>query len=278
MTVFGSLYAEGFGGKGANQAVMAALLGTRTSMVGAVGQDSIGERTRRNFESLGIDTSHLASKADVASGVAQITVGGDGQNVIIVVPGANLQLTVQEVEAARNEIQTSKVVLLQNEILPSVSCAAMRVAREAPQGTGRPLIVLNAAPAPKVGPHAERGEWADISDHLRLCDVLCVNESEAQTLSGVAITGEGDELLKSAEAAGAALRQKGAESVLLTLGEAGCMLLEGDKPPHAVPVKGDGARVVDTSGAGDAFLGALASPPPPPPLVLSRHAASLTPY
>jgi len=103
MTVFGSLYAEGFGGKGANQAVMAALLGTPTSMVGAVGQDSIGERTRRNFESLGIDTSHLASKADVASGVAQITVGGDGQNVIIVVPGANLQLTVQEVEAARNE-------------------------------------------------------------------------------------------------------------------------------------------------------------------------------
>lgn len=277
LTVFGSHYAEGFGGKGANQAAMAALLRASTSIVGAVGDDSIGERTRRNFESLGVDTTHLASKTGVASGVAQIMVGGAGENVIVVVPGANLQLSEADVAAANETIQGCKVLLLQNEILPAVSLAAMRLARAGPEGS-RPIIILNAAPAPKIGAHADRGEWEGFREHLEACDILCVNESEAEAMSGINIvdgsgigsrpaeTGLGDGLINAATEAGKELQKMGAKKVLITLGEAGAMLLSGPGPDPAVepfmmiwsPAKSC-SEVQDTSGAGDAFLGALAA-------------------
>ncbi|KAJ1489257.1 Ribokinase-like protein [Baffinella frigidus] len=259
LTVFGSHYAEGFGGKGANQAAMAALLRASTSIVGAVGDDSIGERTRRNFESLGI------------------MVGGAGENVIVVVPGANLQLSEADVAAANETIQGCKVLLLQNEILPAVSLAAMRLARAGPEGS-RPIIILNAAPAPKIGAHADRGEWEGFREHLEACDILCVNESEAEAMSGINIvdgsgigsrpaeTGLGDGLINAATEAGKELQKMGAKKVLITLGEAGAMLLSGPGPDPAVepfmmiwsPAKSC-SEVQDTSGAGDAFLGALAA-------------------
>ena len=112
-TIYGSAYATGFGGKGANQVVMAAKLGAKTAMVGALGSDQIASITRENFAAAGVDSSHLCAK-EGASGVAQICVSSlDGNNNIVIVPGANLLLSAEDVTAAGDVIGKSKVVLLQ---------------------------------------------------------------------------------------------------------------------------------------------------------------------
>jgi ribokinase len=232
-TLHGSRFQMGYGGKGANQAVMAAKLGGRVALVTKVGRDVFGEGTLANFRELGVDTEHVLFTDDAFSGVAPIAVDPNGNNAIIIVTGANDLLTEEEIERARPTIAASAVVVCQLEIPLELSLAALRVARE--EGV---TTVFNPAPA-----------RAELPEELyRLSDVLCPNEPETELLVGRPIAGD-------EEAAARELLDRGAGAVILTLGERGCLVVTRDEARH-VPV--ERVDAVDTTGAGDAFVGSLA--------------------
>ena len=161
-------------------------------MVGALGDDAIAANTRANFEKVGVDTSMLAEKKAARSGIAQICVQAkDGDNHIVLVPGANLELDESDVAAAEGVLARAKVVLCQNEVRPSVSLAAMKAAKGRADAAA-PLVILNAAPAPSIGDRWQEGQWRQeqVRDLLSSCDILCINESEATKLSGLPVVGE----------------------------------------------------------------------------------------
>ncbi|MGP3919570.1 ribokinase [Nonomuraea sp. 10N515B] len=224
-TVLGSELAVHPGGKGANQAVAAARLGARVALLGRVGADGHGRLLRESLERDSIDLAHLHD-TPAASGIAMIAVGPQGDNSIIVAPGANARLTEADVLDAAPLLRSAPVVSLQLEIpLPAVLAAA-RLARRA---------VLNLSPAAPVP-----------DELLALCDPLVVNEHEAALLLGV--PGEPDRQAKS-------LLALGPRSVVITLGADGAVVAEAGAV-HAVP--SPPVTAVDTTGAGDAFTGALA--------------------
>lgn len=234
-TLHGTSFQMGYGGKGANQAAMAAKLGAAVTMVTKLGRDAFGSGTLDNFRDLGIDTTHVHLTDQAFSGVAPIAVDADGRNAIIIVTGANDLLTADEVEQARSAIAAAAVVVCQLEVPVEVTLAALRVGRQ--EGT---MTILNPAPA-----------RADLSDELfALTDVLCPNESEAALLTG----GPVDDL-DQAERRARALRGRGPGAVLLTLGERGCLVVDDE---GAALVPAEPVDAVDTAGAGDAFVGSLA--------------------
>lgn len=241
-TLHGTRFEQLFGGKGANQAVAAALLGSSVTMVAKLGDDSLGEASLANFKTLGVDTSFVTTTSDAASGVAQITVDETGQNEIVIVGGANSLLNGADVQAAAPAFARSGVLLTQLEVPLATNIAALRAGRKAGLVT-----VFNSAPAPSE----------PLPDELyQLCDVICPNETETALLTGMPT-----ESLAQCEAAAKAIIAKGAKQVVLTLGGRGCMLVSGGKTPTVhVPVPDDmkGIKVLDTTGAGDGFLGALA--------------------
>jgi ribokinase len=232
-TLHGSVFRMGYGGKGANQAVMAAKLGARVSIVTGLGRDVFGDGTLENFRSLGIDTTYVAVDDEAPSGVAPIAVGPNGDNAIIIVTGANDRLTREDVERARPAIAAADVLVCQLEIPIAITRAALEVAREE-----QTLTILNPAPA-----------VADLAPELyALADVLCPNEVEAELLLGHPLAGgEAD--------AAAELIACGARSVILTLGERGCLVHTGGQ---AVELPAERVDARDTTGAGDAFVGSLA--------------------
>ena len=234
-TLHGERFQIGFGGKGANQAVMAAKLGADVSMVSKLGRDVFGNDTLANFERFQIDTRHVLFTDRAFSGVAPIAVDPRGNNSIIIVTGANDLLSVDEIEAARATIAASRVLVCQLEIPLEVSLAALRIARE--HGV---MTIFNPAPA--------RAELPD--ECYRLSDVFCPNQSETELLTGLSA-----DSIEHAEQAARVLLERGAASVLITLGERGCLLVTADTVKH-VPVAP--VRAVDTTGAGDCFVGSLA--------------------
>ncbi|TDC59418.1 ribokinase [Actinomadura sp. GC306] len=229
-TVLGSDLATLPGGKGANQAVAAARLGGRVGIVGRIGDDGHGELLRGALAADGVDLAHLTVTGGAPSGVALITVGPDGDNSIIVSPGANARLTPDDVAAAREMIAGASVVSCQLEVpLPAVEAAG----RAADAAGGR--FVLNLSPpAPVPG------------ELLGRCDPLVVNEHEAAFLLGGA--------RERPEDAAAALVRSGARSVVVTLGAAGVVVADGEGTAAIPSPKTD---AVDTTGAGDAFTAAL---------------------
>jgi ribokinase len=232
-TLPGEGFRLGFGGKGANQAVTAARLGARVSLVSCVGSDVFGEQLLRHYRAEGLDTTHVRV-AEGATGVAGIVVDARAQNCILVVPGANAALSPGDVRAAREAIEGADVVLGQMEVPAGATAEAFRVARAAGVRT-----LLNPAPAVGVP-----------DDLLRLADVCVPNEVEAEALTGLpATTPDG------AEAAGRALRARGPGCVIVTLGERGALAVTGEGAEHfpAVPVE-----AIDPTAAGDAFIGSLA--------------------
>jgi ribokinase len=232
-TLHGSRFQMGYGGKGANQAVMAAKLGARVAMVTKLGRDVFGDGTLANFGEWGVDTEHVLFTEEAFSGVAPIAVAPGGSNSIIIVTGANDLLTEDEIERARPAIAASSVVVCQLEIPVEISLAALRVAREEGVRT-----IFNPAPA-----------RAELPEELyRLSDVLCPNEPETELLVGRPIAGD-------EEAAARELLARGAGAVILTLGERGCLVVDGGEA-RQVPV--EPVEAVDTTGAGDAFVGSLA--------------------
>lgn len=226
-TVLGSDLATYPGGKGANQAVAAARLGARVGFLGRVGSDAHGEFLRAALDGDGVDTGPLIT-TEGASGVALITVDPDGDNSIIVSAGANGGLTREDVAAAGSLLAGAGVVSLQLEIpLPAV----IEAARLAEAAGAR--VVLNLSPATEVP-----------ADLLALCDPLVVNQHEARSL-----------LKRDTDDQVTALLELGARSVVVTLGADGAEVGEGGQ---ITSIPSPRVEAVDTTGAGDAFTGALA--------------------
>ncbi len=234
-TLHGSSFQMGYGGKGANQAVMAAKLGSAVEMVAKLGTDVFGDGTHDNFRAQGVDTTHVHRTDAAFSGVAPIAVDPHGANAIIIVTGANDLLSVDEIEQARPSIAAAGVVVCQLEIPLEVTAAALRIAREEGVST-----ILNPAPAREQLP-----------DELYLhADILCPNEPETSLLTGGPV-----ETLEQATEQAQLLRERGTAAVVLTLGERGCLVVD-DHGATALP--SEDVEVVDTTGAGDAFVGSLA--------------------
>jgi ribokinase len=234
-TLHGNRFQMGFGGKGANQAVMAAKLGGDVTMVSKLGQDVFGENTLKNFKTWGVNTQHVHFTDQAFSGVAPIAVDTEGNNSIIVVTGANDLLTGEEVAAARPAIAASSILVCQLEISLDINLAALRIAREEGVKT-----IFNPAPARSEIPQ----------EFYQLSDIFCPNETETELLTDMSV-----QSLKEAENAAKVLIERGAVSVILTLGERGSLLVTDATTEH-VPVAP--VKALDSTGAGDAFVGSLA--------------------
>jgi ribokinase len=222
------------GGKGANQAAAAALLGASVTLLGRVGDDGFGGPLVRALEEKGVDTALIGPAPDSSTGTAFITVTGDGENSITVAPGANRRLVPEDVDAARGAIGEADVLVVQMEVPHECVARAVEVAG----GVGTRAI-LNLAPPFEVA--------RPVLENL---DPLVVNEHEAAFLLG-----EGVEGVEAALAAASKLLALGPKSAVVTVGAAGAVFAEGGDAGHMPAPK---AEVVDTTGAGDAFVGALA--------------------
>jgi ribokinase len=231
-TLVGDRFEFGFGGKGANQAVMARLLGAEVTFINRLGDDANGTLTRENLAAFGISDEHIRTSPGVASGVAQIWVEPDGTNRIIIVPGANDDLTADEVELAVAGSDAS-VVLGQLEVPQAATAAGFRAARARGATT-----LLNPAPAAEL-----------TSELLEATDWLLPNETEFALLSGGGDPGLDADLCDYAARAGVRL--------LVTLGAAGVALVETDGTVRRLPAPS--VTAVDTTGAGDAFVGSFAT-------------------
>jgi ribokinase len=234
-TVTDAELSTGSGGKGANQAAAAALLGASVSFLGRVGDDEFGEPLVRALEEKGIDTSLIERISGRQTGAAFITVTPDGENAITVAPGANRAITPEDVDAAADAIRESRVLVAQMEVPREVVGRAAEVATG-----GDTRVLLNLAPTFEV-----RREL------LERLDPLVVNEHEAAFLLGSRVEGV-DGALKAAPA----LLSLGPGSVVITLGGAGAVV--ADSSSSATHIPAPQVDVVDTTGAGDAFVGALA--------------------
>lgn len=234
-TLFGDRFALGFGGKGANQAVMARRLGADVWMVGCLGTDAFGDMTLDNFAASGIDTTFVTRTPDVSSGVAPIWVEAGGDNRIVCVPGANTRMTEDQARTAVESVAGVDVVIGQFEVPQHVTTAGFRAAKE--RGA---ITVLNPAPAAGISP-----------DLLSVTDWLIPNEVEfaflCQDTAGVA-SGPTDTAV-------ADLAQRLGVRIVVTLGEAGAAVFSGPGPVARITPAT--AEVVDTTGAGDAFVGAF---------------------
>ncbi len=223
------------GGKGANQAVAAARYGAAVALVARVGDDDLGERRRVELEAEGVGTANLLSTAGASSGLTVITVTPDGENSIVVVPGANAELSPGDVGAAEADLAAASVLVLGLEV-PMAT-----VVRAAELAGPQTAVLLNAAPAQPLP-----------TELPARVGVLIVNEHEACELAGIPVGGAVD-----ARRAAAVLRERGAGAVVVTLGALGAVLLDASGAVEHVPAPT--VHVVDTTGAGDAFVGALAS-------------------
>lgn len=229
-TVTGKDFAIGFGGKGANQAVIAARLGVKTYMVGAVGDDVFGQSAKKNFEDQGVDIQFLATVPG-SSGVAPIWVDGDGDNRIIVVPGANAKVSIAQVENAIGSIKDLKVVIGQFEIPVEVTTAAFSAARKLGITT-----ILNPAPFREIP-----------AELLALTDWLIPNSHEFQDLHP-------EHLDPSANGVIANFAKAQRINLVVTLGEDGVVIADGE----ITKVAALRVKPVDTTGAGDCFVGTFA--------------------
>ena len=234
-TLHGDRFQIGFGGKGANQAVMAAKLGAAVGMVSKLGDDVFGNDTLANFKKFGIETEHVHLTDKAFSGVAPISVDREGNNSIIIVTGANDLLSLEEIEAARPAIAASKVLVCQLEIPLEISLAALRIAREEDV-----MTIFNPAPA-----------RPDLPDECyQLSDLFCPNQPETELLTGISA-----KTAEDAESAAQVLLDRGTANVLITMGDQGSLLVNKDGTCH-IPV--EPVKAIDTTGAGDCFVGSLA--------------------
>jgi len=233
-TLFGKSFDLGFGGKGANQAVAAAYCGADAHMVARVGDDLFGPATVKNFKKLGIGAKHVKVVKGVSSGVAPIFVEADGQNRILVVKGANDKLAPKAIKKAEALLEKADTIVLQFEIPLETVYYTVRLAKKL--GV---RVILNPAPALE----------ADL-EKIKDVDYFIPNESEAE-----AITGKPVETVADAEQCAARLVSKGFSRVILTLGERGALLATKDGTELVPPFP---VETVDSTGAGDAFIGSFA--------------------
>ncbi|WP_145250591.1 ribokinase [Pseudomonas oryzihabitans] len=228
-------FALGCGGKGANQAVAAAKLGSEVLMVTKVGDDLFADNTLANFRRFGIDTRHVTRAPGRSSGVAPIFVQPDSHNSILVVKGANAALGPADIQAAEADLRDCALIVLQLEIALETVYAAI----DCGQRLGIPVL-LNPAPA-----------VADLSAaHLARLDYFVPNETELALVSGLPVADR-----DSAFAAARVLAGRGIRHVVVTLGAAGALYV-GEEGEFSLP--GQRVAALDTTGAGDAFIGCFA--------------------
>lgn len=220
-TLIGKKFQTNFGGKGANQAIAAARLGGQVQMIGCVGEDTFGEEYKSHLKKEGIVTDNIKTVSSHTTGTASITIA-ENDNSIIVVPGANFELKPEHIHSCKNVIRDSDLVLLQLEIRMDTVETALQLASEYGVKT-----IVNPAPFQPIPNH-----WWDMITYLT------PNEHEAEAL------------MKSEN-----FKEEYKEKLIITLGEKGCIYFENGKE---VQIPASQVEVIDTTGAGDTFNGALA--------------------
>lgn len=232
-TLFGSSFTTNYGGKGANQAVAVARIGSGVTFMTKLGNDTFGQQMRQHFSEEGMDPTHILTDAESPTGTALITVEDKGENRIIVVPGANARLTENDVESLSAEINSCRFVLTQLEIpLPTV----LRVAEMA-SAAGKQLI-LNPAPARPLP-----------DSLLQKVFLITPNETEAEILTGIRVSD-----VESARRAALWFREKGVQQIVITMGSQGAFVFTDDFQGMVPAYK---VKAIDTTAAGDVFNGAL---------------------
>lgn len=226
----------GCGGKGANQAVAAAKLGSDVMMLTKVGDDLFGQNTINNFNKMGINTQYVKIVKNISSGVAPIFVDKSSQNRILIIKGANNYLLPQDIADAKDSLKQCNLIILQLEVPLETVYAAIDFAVK-----HKIEIILNPAPAIKD---------LDISYACK-CDFFIPNETELEILTNMPINSK-DAIYN----AGKVLLNKGLKNLIITLGHQGSIWMTKDKIHHIDPIK---VNALDTSGAGDAFIGCFAS-------------------
>lgn len=233
-TVLGNSFKRIPGGKGGNQAAAAARLGSDVVMIGAVGNDDMGEELLCSLNKDGVETEYILKKEEIPTGIAAIIVEKSGNNAIAVVSGANYALSEEDIENSRTLIEKAKIMLVQLETpLPTVK-KSLLLAKKAGCTT-----ILNPAPAAALG-----------SEILSNIDILTPNEIELELLSGCPTTS-----LEEIKSAGNRLLAIGVRELVVTLGSQGCARINKDGMKHYPAKK---VAAVDTTAAGDCFNGALA--------------------
>jgi ribokinase len=227
-TLVGDVFTTGFGGKGANQAVMAAMCGANVHFIGKLGKDVFGDAIAENFNKVGMNVSYV-DRSETPTGVAHIWVDGEGENRIIIIPGANHEIEVSRAVDAINNIPDLNIVIAQCEIKQNVTLAAFKAAK----GRGCTTI-LNPAPFEKLS-----------QELIDLCDWIIPNETEFRELHGQLPTS--DEILKSF---------RPGKNSIVTVGSQGAIFIDSDGLLVRCPAPQTTA--VDTTGAGDSFVGSFA--------------------
>ena len=227
-TLAGQLFTTGFGGKGANQAVMAAHCGAEVHFIGKLGKDVFGQAIADNFVKVGIH-SQFVETSQTPNGVAHIWVDGNGENRIIIIPGANHEIEIDKAVEAINSIKDLAVVVAQCEIKQEVTLAAFKAAKA--RGC---VTILNPAPYQEIS-----------AELLALCDWIIPNETEFRELHGELPTS--DDVLKNF---------RPGKNSIVTLGSQGAVYISADG--QLTKVAAPKVTAVDTTGAGDAFVGTFA--------------------
>ena len=234
-TLIGDSFGMFIGGKGANQAIAASRLNALVCMVGRLGDDLFGNQFLDKFSDEKINTDFVIQDKNNGTGVGMPLIDASGDNSIVIIPRANTALSAENINQGYEAIANSDILLLQLEVPIEASQRAAEIAKE-----NNTIVILNPAPAREIP-----------DTFLDLVDILTPNESETEILSGISATTE-----KEAKEAARILMDKGVETVILTLGSRGSLILtatvESFFPANQVDV-------VDTTAAGDAFCGALAA-------------------
>ncbi|MBA4603394.1 ribokinase [Thermoactinomyces mirandus] len=233
-TTIGKTFNRFTGGKGANQAVAAARLGGNVTMAGKLGKDDFGKEHMEALKANGIDFHSVLFDPEASTGIGNIVIDSTGNNRIIVVPGANLKLTEQDIENMETVIRTSDIVVLQLEIPMATVYKAVDLANR----HGK-TVILNPAPAQKINP-----------DIVNKVDYIIPNETEASLLANVEVKS-----LEDARKASEMLLNQGYKNVIITLGEKGVVCRNHEQFEHFKPYK---VKAVDTTAAGDSFIGSFA--------------------
>jgi ribokinase len=234
-TIHGDSFQTIPGGKGANQAVAAARLGARVTLIGRVGDDAFGKLLSQSLQAFGVCTDHVITSIGCASGVALISVASSGANSIVVIAGANGQLTPEDVISRTDVIASADALIVQLETPVETVVAAVEIARRFQVRT-----ILDPAPAPS-GP---------LPEALRTVDLISPNQTEAEALTQIPV-----ETVESAEQAARSLQRGGAREVVIKLGERGALVCLADGRLEQIPASK--ANIVDTTAAGDAFTAGL---------------------